>query len=315
MILLLASACNDYTITTKINADGTCERIIRIDSYSGNSNPETLPFYVDKTWNSRIEKQGKDTTQKTIIYSKTFASVDQLDKELVKASKIKSSATLEKKFRWFYTYFYYTEIYKKTNPFKQLPLDKFFSAGEIDSLNTGLLSKGLSKKVDDVFGKCILEEFTDSVSSAAKKYSIYDENKIRLLREAIQSDEPYNSDMLLNDLEKIYGSKSVRVMKPDIDRIFKNIETKIENYINPSTDISFTANIIMPGLILNTNAGSVEGNKLTWKPGSENYIFTDYKLTAESRVVNTWAVLITGLLVVLLILVLLIPIFRKRRSI
>ncbi len=315
ILLILTSACNDYTISTKINEDGSIERIIRIDSYSGSGRPESLPFYVDNTWKSRIEKSANDTTKETMFYSKTFPNAEELNKELAKGSKTKSVAKLEKKFRWFYTYFYYTETYKKTNPFKTIPLDNFFSAKEIDSLNTGLMSRGLSKKVDDVLSKCIVEELMDSISAVAQRNSLYDSNKLNLLKEKIYAKELDTADKLIKEMEIIYGNKSVLVLKPDLERIFKGIENKMEYYMNPSNSVSFTANVVMPGLILNTNASTVEGNKLTWKPESENYVFTDYKITAESRVANTWATLATGITVFVLILILLVPVLRRKRYI
>ena len=310
---MLTSACNDYTISTKVNEDGSIERIIRIDSYSGSGKPESLPFYIDSTWKSRIEKLTKDTTQKTLFYSKTFSSVDELNKELKKGSKIKSVAKFEKKFRWFYTYFYYTETYKKTNPFKTIPLETSFSVNEIDSLNNGLMSKGLSKKVDDVLGKCIVEEFIDSIAAVTKANSIYNVDKLNLLKEQLLTKELDTTDKLIKNMENIYGTKSVNLLKPEFERIFKNMENKIEEYVSPSNSVSFTANVIMPGLIINTNAPTVEGNKLTWKPEGESYVFTDYKVSAESRVANTWITLATGVVVVILILILLVPIFRKKR--
>ena len=72
LLLLLSSACRDYHITTKINTDGTCERIIRIDSDTHENILKELPFFIDSTWEKKLEKSPKDTTHQVIIFSKIF---------------------------------------------------------------------------------------------------------------------------------------------------------------------------------------------------------------------------------------------------
>jgi hypothetical protein len=307
------TACNEYTITTKINSDGSCERIIRVDSYNGDGKPESLPFYIDGTWKRRVDKSAKDTTQKTLNYSKSFGSVDELNKDLAKGSKIKSEISFDKKFRWFYTYYNYTETVKRNNPFKQLPLKDFLSEREIDSLKHGLIDKALSQKIDDVLVKCIFEELIDSITVAAKKHSLYDEKQMSLLRQKVNAAKPENIEQIKNEILEIYSGKTTRKFTAEIDRILLTINKKMEDYLSPSSSLSFTANVVMPGLILSTTAKNADGNKLTWKISPENYVLTDYKMTSESRVANMWAIVVTGIVVIILIVSLIIPMFRKRQ--
>jgi hypothetical protein len=314
-ILFVTSACNEYQISTKINADGTCERIIRVDSQSSSDKLDFLPAYVDSTWLSRTEKSKNDSLHVIRIFSKKFAGVDDLNKEISKGTRLNSEVKLEKKFRWFFTYFYYTETYRKSNPFKQLPLEGSFSKKEIDSLYNGTIGAGLSKKVEDHFEKCIKEEIVDSISTAMEKHSLYDGNIIQQLKGKLYSKKIEDTDDLTLEIENLFGLNTYRPMKNDIERLLKNIEKKVEDYLSLSTSTSFSTNVIMPGLILNTNAKSVEGNVLNWKPESENYLLCDYKMIAESRVANVWAIVVTTIIALILLAALLIPtLLRKRKA-
>jgi hypothetical protein len=50
----------------------------------------------------------------------------------------------------------------------------------------------------------------------------------------------------------------------------------------------------MPGLILDTNAPSVENNTVTWELKGRRFFWEDYEMRVESRTVNRWAIWLTG---------------------
>jgi hypothetical protein len=313
-IILFFTACNEYQITTKINEDGSCERIIRVESYSAGDKLEYLPVYLNSSWISKIENSPGDSTRKTRIFSKKFASIEELNREIEKDTKLKPEAKLDKQFSWFFTYYHYTETYKKNNPFKEIPLETDFSKKEIDSLYNSTISKNLSKKVEDHFEKCIKEEIIDSIYSVMKKHSLYDVNKIQQLRAKLYSEKIESSDDLIKEMEKIYGTNWSSPIKKEAERLLKNVEEKMESYLDKSLTASFGTNVIMPGLILSTNAKSIEGNVLSWKPESDNFLFCDYKMTAESRVANIWAIIVTAIIALTLITGLLISVIRRRKE-
>ena len=68
----------------------------------------------------------------------------------------------------------------------------------------------------------------------------------------------------------------------------------------------------MPGLITETNTRSIEGNTLTWKEFVGACYVIDYTMWARSRVINWWAVILTGGVVILLTGILLVGIVRRR---
>lgn len=68
----------------------------------------------------------------------------------------------------------------------------------------------------------------------------------------------------------------------------------------------------MPGLILDTNSEEVDGNRITWETGNAQYFVYDYEMWAESRMVNRWAVWVTGILFILIVAGLIVSFVRQR---
>jgi hypothetical protein len=54
--------------------------------------------------------------------------------------------------------------------------------------------------------------------------------------------------------------------------------------------------LVMPGKVVSTNAPHCENDKLTWQLNAYRFLPADYILTAESRRLNLWAVILTLLL-------------------
>jgi len=146
-----------------------------------------------------------------------------------------------------------------------------------------------------------------------KKHSLYEENKFERIRNLLYSNTAGLHDSLITYIEKIYGPELTPGIKAEIGRIDHNLDDKIESLISPSEKPSLSTSVVLPGLLLNTNAKSIEGNMLTWKPDSDIGLFIDFKMTAESRVTNTWTMIVTGLTAVILVLILLIP-YRRGQT-
>jgi hypothetical protein len=78
-----------------------------------------------------------------------------------------------------------------------------------------------------------------------------------------------------------------------MDEAMKSMQKKQEFFLSLDTD-SYANEIIMPGLILDTNASTVEGNKAVWKFKGNRLFWENYVMRVESRVVNTWAIWTTA---------------------
>jgi hypothetical protein len=75
---------------------------------------------------------------------------------------------------------------------------------------------------------------------------------------------------------------------------------------------SFKVSVSMPGVITSTNARGVEGSTAKWEDFIIMSQFRDSDLVVESRSVNWWAVVLTGVLVGAMLLYLVIALVRRR---
>ena len=66
----------------------------------------------------------------------------------------------------------------------------------------------------------------------------------------------------------------------------------------------------MPGLITETNSYQLVGNQVKWRIKDHTIFFEDYEMYVESRVVNYWAFVVSGIVVLLLLISLIIKLFK-----
>ncbi len=307
------SGCNEeYKSSTKINRDGSCEKTITVKADSAYIQNGYFHIPFDSTWHPKFIKQEKDT-QKVLLLRKSFADVNELNREYSGKNSAAVKIDFEKKFRWFFTYFSYKEIFKAYSPFKIIPLDSFLTRDELSKYTAGDTSKALKKRIDDYTTENIYEYFYQNLSEAAKRINdnsltpeLLEKNK-RQMRDALikdNVDEKQISDFIL----KIANKKEIPSLDLEIKKILDDINSKLSER---DVRYQFTNEIIMPGIILSTNAGSVEGNMAEWKFPADRFQFLDYEMIVESRISNLWALYVTGGVVLIVLIILLFPKLKR----
>jgi hypothetical protein len=305
LMLFASSGCkHEQKTTTKINSDGSCERIIVVKS--AGDTVSSFPLPRDPSWTTRIEGD----SEKVFVASKKFNDVNAINNDYRIPDKIGVEVKFEKHFRWFYTYFDYSETYKSYFPFKRISLTSYLNKKEYEQYEKGDTAKSLKEKLDVFIMRNVNEEFygqlIDSVevlrdpmlpvSSFEAKRTVFIDSSGYIFKDG-KDDIGY--------LENLLGIKLKGKMDHQIDGITKSINRKIDFFMNGHG--SYSNEVIMPGIILNTNAGSVEGNKVTWKMNEEKYLYSDYSMTVESRIANPWATYTTGGVLFILVVLLLLP--------
>lgn len=64
-------------------------------------------------------------------------------------------------------------------------------------------------------------------------------------------------------------------------------------------DGRYQSEIEMPWTVVHSNADSVAGQILYWRPMLNKFVYMDYEMYAESRRMNMWAVAVSGVVVIL----------------
>jgi hypothetical protein len=147
--------------------------------------------------------------------------------------------------------------------------------------------------------------------------SLFEQNKERLI--ALLGDDTTKGSKHQEFADKTVGgmagllhlsADAVRVLVPDLDSIGSQALKRME--ITDKAMGSYTNSVVMPGVIIATNAGEVRGTTVVWRFTHEHLALMDYPMNAESRVVNLWAIILTASVVLVAIAV---PVFLRRSSI
>lgn len=145
IVLFTINSCIDfYEITTRVNADGSLDRTIRVmasDSSSVFNGNIRVPLPDDTCWAivsheyQELDKDSKPIKKFEYIATRHFKNVEDLNNFLKvnndTTTEVGVNVELKKQFRWFYTYVTYTETYKKSIPFNHYPIDDFMSDSDL----------------------------------------------------------------------------------------------------------------------------------------------------------------------------------------
>jgi len=141
-VMMLMNGCLEYEITTQVYPDGRIERYFKVSGdfeMINESSSITLP--ADSTWEIKtwweLEDSSKSKPDSIFVYTarKIFKDYKELNEELKNApniyNKINTQVNLKRRFRWFYTFIEYREVYQKHFPYDHLPSDDFLTEEEI----------------------------------------------------------------------------------------------------------------------------------------------------------------------------------------
>ncbi|MBN2000552.1 hypothetical protein JW935_23590 [candidate division KSB1 bacterium] len=321
-ILCAICGCREISVTTTVNTDGSLERVVTTGDSSGVAN-SVYPIPTDSSWTITYHetKDDSDNVEKKYKAVKTFKNIAELNKYLeCKGDTIPRmgiKVDLNKKFRWFYTFFEYTETYKSFNQFHKLPPADFFTVEEIELIKAGIDSGSIEDRLEEWQGHSIFEEFYQPFLEYVEKLgdSQLTPESVRSHREEmlkiVDEEEPADVEDFLKKLETILAAPSVWKLENEIKTMYDDISKKID-YMGNFYTIDFTNTVQMPGLLIDTNAPTVEGNKVTWNFESVRFYVYDFEMKAVSRVVNKWTFLVTVVISMGVLLLLILSIVRKK---
>lgn len=326
LALFLLPGCNDYyTITTIVSTDGSADRVIE---WGKNTSRESdysvgqLPLPIDSSWRISLRRTGaadsslsKDSNL-VFTASKHFASFEALTAEYTRAhdsTKLQIVVGVQKRFRWFYTYFAYAETYKAFHPLTMVPAGEFFAPGEIAQFMANNVSDSLRTRFKAWEERNAFEFVYRRLVSAATALNDPDlpataitANKEALSRAFLSDNTTQRGEKKSgNDTLGVEGSMAVLesvLHTSAVAQLRQPLAEAIEEWMKDYEERSviagtYTNAVVMPGIILNTNAQNVDGNRVKWTFSDDQLSMMDVSMEVESRVVNVWAIVVTGAVV------------------
>ncbi len=313
MVMLLSGGCNDYTIKTTIHPDGSFERTIVCNGDSLGIRNLRLPYVFDSSWSIGI-KHGAEKDFTTTA-KKTYTNSDELMAELSRgrdSAKLQISCRVEKHFRWFFTYYTYTETLPSFSIYRHEPIDSFFTPTEIGLIKEDKDSL-LSKRLDEFWFRNISDEFIERLQARARDLndpalppSVFADQKEALTKEFLK-DLNAKPDDIARVVEKTLRPRPVEKLRGAMDTIFANITKELER--EAELDVSYKNEVSMPGILLTSNSKKIEGNQVFWEGRSNRYF--DVIMSAESRMVNLWTMIVTSVVCLGLVIGLLLPLIHR----
>lgn len=361
---LLMTACSkrESRMLTIVREDGTCSREIsyhvseqglmtKRDEPLKNEN-FNLPADWERSWSvvgedsvrhpapmtqSQIDSLKRTYPNESIRYRvmlharRQFDSVGEMSDSLTQAIQMlfKAESRLEKRFKWFYTYYTFQETFSCPDPSRYfpVPMDEFLGADSAAYWFTGQpnMALGLSgaeqkELLDRIEPKVSLwlstnflayiyrtigEDYYDDVQNppvSRERFLALQDSFLSM--PAIRHPENVN---LLNTgqevsalLRDFYHSDAYTPILEDSTFLEGSIVNRHNGYML-LTMIDFDYDLVMPGKVLDIGIGTVRGDVISYRLTGERLIPGAYTIAATSRVTNVWAFVV--MLIILLLAV------------
>ena len=335
LALVCITSCKDQNIklNTIIEEDGSCCREFTYsnimpkavrDSLRGDgdtvmwSQPVPECLCVDSMMSSETEING-DTV--TTVFSQFSHSVEEMAEHSplrLNGVPLKSTATLEKHFRWFYTEYTFTETFKSLSDNFSIKPDKIADAEIVNYWFTGQpnILEGMNgaeaaNKLQEI-EPLITKWFNDNVAATTIEFIVahYDSIKNPPINKAefMELQDSLTAYIIANGGEDI--------LDPHIDELFSHffhsdaysmffeegtpcyneLEEVLSEQVAPFF-LSLPYTLQMPGTIVDAGRGSIIGGIAVYQLTGERLIPQDYVITATSRVTNIWACIASILII------------------
>lgn len=267
----------------------------------------------------------KTTDGLTIFARRNYKSVDEMAtkfklKPSHEWSNMKIKYSLDKKFRWFYTYYTYQEIYPKIMKDFEIPIEKYMTKDEAQFWFTGKpnIIEGMNGveireyigEIEDNYKKWFAQNAWDAeYKTLINNYNLIinkpiKKERLELLKDTIfKSDTKelpdFNMEKMLNTYFKTEAFSTLWKGENSPMRKFED-DFNNQGFIKYGYQ-SFTYKLIMPGKVIPPNNAVIQGDTLVWKLTAYRMILGDYTIEAQSRKANIWAFILTGIIMALAI--------------
>lgn len=322
--VLLTLNCKEITTTTQVYKDGSCQRIVVVKNDSENLSVGAFPIPSDSTWQIEHKRDETDSSKWIHTLNKKFSDIKALQQAYTTKSDtaptVRITFEMDKRFRWFFTFFTFRETLGAFNPFNRLPIQDYLTDSEIELYFADSDSGDIKKKFEDWESKAIMEDFFQSLFDSLDRRNEPQLDPVRIkahqdqIATALLSE---NGDDKPENIARVIAKK-VGIADPSVlTEIIKPIMDEINRKIDFTMDVrsnTYSNTVIMPGLLIDSSAPQIVGNSANWKINIGQFYHRDFTMMAESRVVNFWPIVITATLALLGLLSWLLAIGRAKRA-
>jgi hypothetical protein len=328
ILLIVVSGCHEISVTTKVNKNGSFTRFITVSGDSADVFKVGLPYPVDDSWTKTASTDSTDTTKYILVYTKTFKNSRILNREISADTSwqkdLNRKIEIKKGFGFFYSYITFRETYFSANTFNRLNFKDYLSQDDIlyftdkkipvtseDSLKYDKASENVMNFLEEV----LVTEIVAILENGIKQVNdpTIDPSQVATFKDSIRTklDNHYDHFEAYIDFYKNWtGNQAAEKLKLIQPPLFDEFNKKASRLIKALYMEGFSQNVEMPGLLTGTNSTNISGNQVSWEVENGMFLFQDYEMVVESRVVNTWAFWVTGIVILSLLIFLVIKAWK-----
>jgi hypothetical protein len=301
---------------TKVHEDGSLDKVIemdKVDSVVSVSN--VFGINESKGWKVSVRRSDSDSTTSkdefNIRFEKSFPSAEAANLDLGSESDtlFQVKTKFDKSFRWFYTYIRYSETFKRIDRLKKVKGEDYFNQEDQSFINRLSGEGTVISKADSFY----LQNLNDKIFKSYARMGMFLE-QYDILSEVIKrnADKKWldtlakNVEFIYSRLEDLEGdplfatkiADSLHIPLPkekaakDFESLAEDLNSRIQ-FMSFARDGRYLNSFEMPWTVVSSNADSVGGNKLYWKPLVTKFAIQEYEMFAEARKLNIWAVLVS----------------------
>ncbi len=320
MTAVLFVHCKEITTTTRVHADGSCDRTVVVQSSSKNPSGSAFPIPRDSSWSITVTPDSTDSSRYAYTARKSFKTVEALN-EKESPLQVQRQVSLQRRFRWFSTDLTYHEQYKAYSPFHLIPISNYLSDAELKEWQAAPDSiKTFDKKMDAWVMDNLLEIFYRKLYRAADSLQQKDVvqalplHKTALLKALQDNDQETDGKAVIKTCEQVLGVQSLSALQASADSILAGLNPIIE-FTGEVESNEYTNVVIMPGVVIAGNAATLLGREARWTLKAKQFYLQDYHMWVTSRVQHRWALVVTiGLALILAAALILPPALRYWHS-
>ncbi len=331
-LLMLTGCITDEVVTTIFNPDGSSKRIVTFRTDKKDYKFKNLSIPVDSTWTITMKRDAADSLLYRVVAEKVFPDIRLVNDEYKDTpnsfSGVNRSASYEKKFMWFYTFFYYQEtIYSL---FNQYPMSEFLTKNEIgylkardeekekmfpgkDSLELKQFDQQVNEKVMKWSATCMFKEFYAGLRTIAQSHARADITPVKLSAERDSLLSFYILKFMDLDTAKRFSGTfenifsitpdSLMAVYPQVFRKYTTLRDAFTNIIGRG----YQNRVQLPGTVFDSNADITAGALLSWQIRPMRFIGEDFDMFAASKKVNTRAFFVAGIILFLALFIWFMP--------
>jgi len=268
------------------------------------------------------------------------------------SGRLNIRADLQVRFKWFYSLYKYSETYLMQFPFWSYRIQEFLTPSELrvynaeedrvyydpvrdsldvmtdetvppvlspeDSLRAEELREGLEIRYEEWAKKNLFDAFYKELEKAFISLAFVPgtgkqkENLYNWLDSTQVFEEIFEEDnMFLEKVAGYYDIDTARLHSANREG-FDGFNRKIAS-MTFNLD-SFTHQVLIPGMVVYTNAMEQDGNLVSWNFTTNDFYATDYTMTVRSSLINRWMIVVSATIVFLIVGILITSLVLKKKK-